>query len=58
MKINHFICPDCGHDFYTDCAYGRCDACQTVFYAASSKTSKPQEIGTIKFSGAVKPTVK
>jgi len=41
MKVNHFICPNCEHDFYTDCAYGTCDACQTFFYAGSSKTSKP-----------------
>ena len=38
MKLNHMICPTCGHDFYVDAAYGTCDACQTMFYAASSKT--------------------
>jgi hypothetical protein len=39
MKINHMICPLCGHDFYTDCAYGTCDACQCSFYASDSRNS-------------------
>lgn len=37
-KVNHFICPTCGHDFYTECAYATCDACSTHFYAAQSLT--------------------
>lgn len=40
MKINHMICPNCGHDFFVDCAYATCDACQTFFYAGESKTSQ------------------
>ena len=39
MKLNHFICPNCGHDFYSDCAYATCDACQLFFYASESETS-------------------
>lgn len=39
-KLNHMICPHCGHDFYTACAYATCDACQTFFYAAASRTSQ------------------
>ena len=54
MKLNHFICPRCGHDFYTDCAYGICDACQTMFYAGSSKTSKPPPSSIKIFSGKIK----
>ena len=38
MKINHMICPNCGHDFYVDCSYATCDACQTCFYASYSGT--------------------
>lgn len=38
MKLNHFICPTCGHDFYCDATYATCDACQTFFYAAQSRT--------------------
>lgn len=39
MKLNHMICPTCGHDFYTECAYATCDACHTHFYASQSRTS-------------------
>jgi len=38
MKLNHMICPNCGHDFYIDCAYATCDACYTFFYATQSAT--------------------
>jgi hypothetical protein len=38
MKINHFICPNCGHDFYADSNHATCDACQYFFYVAQSKT--------------------
>lgn len=38
MKLNHMICPRCGHDFYVEAAYGTCDACQCFFYAGQSKT--------------------
>lgn len=37
-KLNHMICPNCGHDFYTESAYATCDGCQTMFYAAQSLT--------------------
>ena len=37
-KLNHMICPTCGHDFYTNCAYATCDACQRMFYASESRT--------------------
>lgn len=39
-KLNHMICPTCGHDFYVDAAYATCDACQTFFYAAESATRR------------------
>ncbi len=39
MKINHFICPNCGHDFYATGAYASCDACYCTFYAGQSRTS-------------------
>jgi len=38
MKLNHFICPTCGHDFYAEGASVLCDACQCCFYASQSKT--------------------
>lgn len=38
MKLNHFICPNCGHDFYDDYEYATCDACQCFFYASQSQT--------------------
>lgn len=44
MKINHMICPRCGHDFYVDAAYGTCDACQCMFYATSSRTANQQHL--------------
>ena len=37
MKLNKMVCPRCGHEFWTECASGTCDACQTFFYAAWSK---------------------
>ena len=40
MKLNHFVCPTCGRDWYDSCAYSTCDACQTTFYLAQS--AKPQ----------------
>ncbi len=40
MKINHMICPTCGHDFYVDASYAHCDACGTVFYATDSRTCR------------------
>ena len=41
MKLNHMICPCCGHDFYVDAAYGTCDGCQTFFYVPFSRTVQP-----------------
>ena len=38
MKLNHYICPNCGHDFYDEAACTKCDACQCNFYASQSKT--------------------
>jgi len=38
VKLNHMICPNCWHDFFTDAAYGTCDACQCCFYASQSRT--------------------
>jgi hypothetical protein len=40
MKLNHFICPTCGHDFYVEGSYSTCDDCQCHFYASQSKTCK------------------
>lgn len=40
MKINHMICPNCGHDSYTNCDYETCSACNTFFYAAQSRTCR------------------
>jgi predicted amidophosphoribosyltransferase len=41
MKINHMVCPNCGHDFYVEEAWARCDACGRVFYASESGTCNP-----------------
>lgn len=41
VKLNHFICPRCGHDFYAEGAYAMCDGCQAVFYVAQSRTCNP-----------------
>ena len=41
MNLNHMVCPNCGHDFYTDAAPAKCDACQCVFCAAQSRTCRP-----------------
>jgi len=38
MKLNHFKCPNCGHDFYSEGACVSCDACQCHFYAGQSLT--------------------
>jgi len=40
VKVNHFICPNCGHDFYSNCAYATCDSCNTMFYASQSRTNQ------------------
>jgi hypothetical protein len=47
MKINHFVCPQCGHNFYSDCAYATCDSCQTFFYASQSATTIKFPEGTV-----------
>lgn len=56
MKLNHFICPTCGHDFYAEGVCVACDACNTNFYASQSRTSKqissyevPTQIGGFIF---------
>lgn len=41
MILNHMICPTCGHDCYTECSYVTCAACQTLYYASSSRTCQP-----------------
>jgi hypothetical protein len=38
MKLNHFICPNCGHDFHSDAVYAICDACYAHFYISQSRT--------------------
>lgn len=38
MKLNHFICPNCGHDWYEDCSYATCARCNTFFYLSGSQT--------------------
>ena len=54
MKLNHMICPNCGHDFYVDTAYGRCDACQCTFYAGQSRTCAPRQ-GTASTTFEIAP---
>lgn len=44
MKLNHFICPNCGHDFYAEGAHATCDGCQTHFYVAQSQTCQPRRV--------------
>jgi hypothetical protein len=39
MKLNYFICPVCGHDFYAEGACVMCDACNCSFYASQSRTT-------------------
>ena len=43
-KLNHFICPTCGHDFYDSCAYATCDACNTFFYCSQSRTCQTRDL--------------
>jgi hypothetical protein len=47
IKLNLMTCPNCGHVFYTDASYGRCDSCQCTFYAAQSR-----RIGSAFFTSA------
>lgn len=49
IKLNHFICPRCGHDFYAEGAYATCDGCQTVFYASQSKTCSLPHTSLIRY---------
>jgi predicted amidophosphoribosyltransferase len=44
LKLNHFICPNCGHDFYAEGAHATCDGCQTHFYVANSQTCEPRHL--------------
>jgi hypothetical protein len=53
VKLNHFICPSCGHDFYCDAAYATCDACQRHFYASESLTSHPSPLPTRTLGEAI-----
>lgn len=41
MKLNHFVCPNCGHDFYAEGGYATCDGCQVPFYVSQSQTCRP-----------------
>jgi hypothetical protein len=41
MTLNKMVCPTCNHEFYTEDAYGTCQACQTFFYAAQSVGVRP-----------------
>lgn len=49
MKLNHFVCPSCSHDFYAEGASVKCDACQCCFYALGSKTSLGHSFATYVF---------
>ena len=59
MKLNHMICPHCGHDFYTKSAYATCDACNCFFYASQSKTCNPEKPGFMStfFGAFIHPSV-
>lgn len=53
-KLNHMICPTCGHDCYVDAEYTTCSACRTFYYAAQSRTRKadpPPLAGTPDMKG-------
>ena len=60
MKLNHFICPNCGHDFYESDAYATCDACRCFFYASQSKTrnENEREQGIVSYTNVVDMEVK
>jgi hypothetical protein len=53
MKLNHFKCPTCGHDWYEDGAYGTCDACQTFFYVYRPDYADQDWPAKISISGSV-----
>ena len=53
IKLNHFICPRCGHDFYDTGAYTTCDACHTFFYASQSRTCQAPPPDVITYTGKV-----
>lgn len=41
-KWNHMICPNCGHECYTNGRYVECYACMKVFFALDSRTCNPK----------------
>jgi hypothetical protein len=44
MRLNHIICPNCGHDFFdSDHVQIVCDACGQKFHLSESKTSRRPE---------------
>jgi hypothetical protein len=57
MKLNHFICPNCGHDFYDSDACATCDACHCFFYASQSKSrtrnENEREQGIVSYTNIV-----
>ena len=57
MKLNHFICPNCGHDFYAEGSCVSCDACQCNFYASQSMTcNQRKSMGSFGYPFTYDPT--
>lgn len=36
MKLNEFVCKQCGHRWFESSAYGTCDACHTFQYLSET----------------------
>ena len=46
-NLNHFVCPTCRRDFFSDCSYATCQACQTFFYfnqSAAPSSAAPDAV--------------
>lgn len=55
-NLNHFICPNCRHDFYAEAAYATCDACQTFFYVSQSMTVSANRLGMDRLDCVPRPS--
>lgn len=44
MKLNRFVCPNCGHEWFEDASYSSCDVCLTHFYLDQSAEVASREV--------------
>ena len=51
MKLNQFICNNCGHKFYSDAVTSNCDCCGQYL---NLRSKKPAEDGEVHLEESIK----